>query len=131
MDYEHQNFSISQRLSKASIKPKIVPILSTSHYSAPAGLDQSSEIGIAVGVVVGCLLVASGLVIWNWKRQKRGGREDIAPVQEPQTPEEFKDGDNMTELSCPVLLCGRLRVPLQYDHMSLTGSPLWKWMTGK
>ena len=99
MDYEHQNFSISQRLSKASIKPKIVPILSTSHYSAPAGLDQGSKIGIAVGVVVGCLLVASGLVIWNWKRQKRGGREDIAPVQEPQTPEESKDGDNMTELS--------------------------------
>ena len=101
MDYEHQNFSISQRASRESSTPTFVPILSTSHYSAPAGLDQGSKIGIAVGVVVGCILVASGLVIWYWKRRKRSGEKDVAPVQETQTLDDPKYGDNMTELSSP------------------------------
>ncbi|PVH88812.1 acid protease, partial [Cadophora sp. DSE1049] len=70
VDYERQNFSIAQRVSKADSTPTIVPILSTSHHPGPTGLDQGYKIGIAVGVVVGCLLVISGLAMWYWRRRR-------------------------------------------------------------
>ncbi|KAH6710736.1 aspartic peptidase domain-containing protein [Leptodontidium sp. MPI-SDFR-AT-0119] len=106
VDYERQNFSISQRVSKGT--PTFVPILSTSHHAEPSGLDRGSKIGIAVGVVLGSLLLLLGAAVWYWRRRKTPGRTS-GQSEVPEEPGEGSGGgetepkaaENMTEMSSP------------------------------
>ncbi|KAH7336039.1 aspartic peptidase domain-containing protein [Rhexocercosporidium sp. MPI-PUGE-AT-0058] len=103
VDYERQNFSISQRVSQGT--PTYVPILSTSHHAKPGGLEKGSKIGIAIGVVVGSLLLLAGAAVWYWKRKQvsmsgqSGGTEE--PGGTPGGEMEVKAAENMTEMSSP------------------------------
>ena len=90
MNYEHNNFSVSQ-CTWTGAEPHIVPILrqgQTAQHTPQksSGLSAGAIVGIVVGVVVALLLVALlAFILWRRKHRERQQKQDqpvnVAPAE--------------------------------------------------
>ncbi|CAI6342395.1 unnamed protein product [Periconia digitata] len=82
VDWERYNFSVSAINTSYNNPPEIVPYYSaqygTAWHAQPKSKLQTKEIvGIAVGAVVGVLVVVCGGLGWVWRRRQKAQREKI------------------------------------------------------
>ena len=111
MDYERNNFSISECTFQDGSAQKLVsiPPLATTDSTLPAGEDSSSNsnttiIGIAVGVsVLAVIIVACGVSFFLVKRRRARRREEEAKAKaekaDEETAERIKHGFDKVELA--------------------------------
>lgn len=73
VDWERQNFSISECLFSENLQQNLVPIQSPNDKTNAGGSSTGKTVGIAVGVVVGVLVIAAliGVFFWRSHRAKR------------------------------------------------------------
>ena len=98
VDWERQNFSISQCEFSANMPSQLVPIQSTSPPSS--GSSSGKTVGIAVGVVVAILAVAFAILVYFLiKRRNRKRRDaEIAKLDETPPEETIRRGYGKGEL---------------------------------
>ena len=73
VDWERQNFSISECLFSENMQQNLVAIQSPTDKTNSGGSSTGKTVGIAVGVVVGVLVIAAviGVLFWRSHRAKR------------------------------------------------------------
>lgn len=80
VDWERQNFSISECIFPEDLQQNLVAIQSPSDTASSGGSSTGKTVGIAVGVVVGVLVIAAaiGLVLWKKHRAKQEAEKEKA-----------------------------------------------------
>ena len=73
VDWERQNFSISECLFTENMQQNLLPIQSPSDKTNSGGSSTGKTVGIAVGVVVGVLVIVAviGAIFWKKRSDKR------------------------------------------------------------
>ena len=73
VDWERQNFSISECLFSENQQQSLLAIQSPSSKTSSGGSSTGKTVGIAIGVVVGVLVIAAviGVLLWRRHRTKR------------------------------------------------------------
>ncbi|CAF9917349.1 MAG: hypothetical protein ALECFALPRED_011113 [Alectoria fallacina] len=77
VDWERQNFSISECLFSEDMQQNLVAIQSQSDLTTSGGSSTGRTVGIAVGVVLGVLVIAAAIggLLWKKHRDKRDSEE--------------------------------------------------------
>ena len=70
VDWERQNFSISECVFPENLQQDLVAIQSPSETTSSGGSSTGKTVGIAVGVVVGVLFIAAAIGTYLWKRHQ-------------------------------------------------------------
>ena len=70
VDWERQNFSISECVFPENLQQNLVAIQSPSDMTSSGGSSTGKTVGIAVGVVVGVLFIAAAIGAYFWKRHQ-------------------------------------------------------------
>ena len=80
VDWERQNFSISECLFAENMQQNLLAIQSPSDKTNSGGSSTGKTVGIAVGVVVGVLIIVAviGAILWKKNLDKRVRREEEA-----------------------------------------------------
>ena len=80
VDWERQNFSISECLFAENTQQNLVAIQSPSNKTNSGGSSTGKTVGIAVGVVVGVLVIVAviGAIFWRRHLAKRKEEEEQA-----------------------------------------------------
>ena len=91
VDWERQNFSLSQCTFNEDMSQTLVPITSVDYKESSASSGGSSSgrtAGIAVGVVVGVLLVAGAIGAFFYRRHKKAQQKADDKPAEGANPKE-------------------------------------------
>ncbi len=76
VDWERQNFSISECVFPENMQQNLVSIQSPNDTTSSGGSSTGKTVGIAVGVVVGVLIIAAAIGVFFWKKyQAKAKRE--------------------------------------------------------
>ena len=80
VDWERQNFSISECVFLENLQQNLVAIQSPTISTSSGGSSTGEKVGIAVGVVVGVLAIAAAIGAFLWKKHqaKRVSEEEEA-----------------------------------------------------
>ena len=70
VDWERQNFSISECLFSENMQQNLVAIQSPSDKTSSGGSSTGKTVGIAVGVVVVVLIIAAAIGVLFWKKHQ-------------------------------------------------------------
>ena len=70
VDWERQNFSISECLFSENYQQTLVAIQSPNDTTSSGSSSTGKTVGIAVGVVVGVLVIAAAIGAYLWKKQQ-------------------------------------------------------------
>ncbi len=70
VDWERQNFSISECVFPENLQQNIVAIQSQNDTTSSGGSSTGKTVGIAVGVVVGVLVIAAAIGVFFWKKHQ-------------------------------------------------------------
>ncbi len=70
VDWERQNFSISECLFSENMQQDLVAIQSPSEATKSGGSSTGKTVGIAVGVVVGVLIIVVAAGVYLWRKHK-------------------------------------------------------------
>lgn len=70
VDWERQNFSISECLFTENMQQTLVAIQSPSDTPSSGGSSTGRTVGIAVGVVVGVVVIAAAIGAFLWKKRQ-------------------------------------------------------------
>ncbi|KAF6218570.1 hypothetical protein HO133_005920 [Letharia lupina] len=70
VDWERQNFSISECLFSEDMQQTLVAIQAPSDTTSSGGSSTGKTVGIAVGVVVGVLVIAAAIGAFLWKKRQ-------------------------------------------------------------
>jgi len=87
VDYERQNFTISQTVFSENMTSKIIPILPVTQVSTTkghAGLDHSGLVGVIVACVFIAILLVAGSAFLFYKRKQR--KRNSAAVETALSP---------------------------------------------
>lgn len=110
MDYERNNFSISQCTFEDGLTEKLVSIspVAVSNTTSPSGKESSSStsttiIGATVGVsVLASIIVAGGVSLFVRKKRRARRRaqeaQDVQDGADEEAAEKIKQGSNKVEL---------------------------------
>lgn len=70
VDWERQNFSISECVFPENMQQNLVAIQSPSATTSSGGSSTGKTVGIAVGVIVGVLVIAAAVGAFLWKKHQ-------------------------------------------------------------
>lgn len=70
VDWERQNFSISECVFPENMQETLVAIQSPRDMTSSGGSSTGKTVGIAVGVVVGVLVIAAAIGVYLWKKHQ-------------------------------------------------------------
>ena len=117
MDWERQNFSLSQCLFSENQRENIVAVNSTNDASKPPSSGSSSSstgktAGIAVGVVVGVLIIVSAIGGYLWYLRKKRGK----------AANELSSKDNVNQMPLGFAPKGELGTGIDFQRFEMEGS---------
>lgn len=92
VDWERQNFSISECLFSENYQQTLVAIQPPNDTTSSGSSSTGKTVGIAVGVVVGVLVIAAAVGVFLWKKRQAKRRES-----EKERAEKAKMLDNDME----------------------------------
>ena len=94
VDWERQNFSISECLFSDNMQQNLLTIQSPSDKTNSGGSSTGKTVGIAVGVVVGVLVIVAvtGAIFWKRHSAKRVEEEKQAKILEDEEEQRHRNG---------------------------------------
>ena len=97
VDWERQNFSISECLFNENMQQNLLAIQSPSDKTNSGGSSTGKTVGIAVGVVVGVLVIVAviGAILWRrhlTKRKLEEKQAEEAKMREDESEEQHRQG---------------------------------------
>jgi len=100
VDWERQNFSISQCEFSDNMSPNLLAIASAISSSGSGGSSTGKTVGIAVGVVVAIIVIAAaiGAFFFIKKRKERRQREELEKREDTPPDEVIRQGFAKGEL---------------------------------
>ena len=75
VDWERQNFSLSECVFSETTTPNLLAIASTTKSSSSGGSSTGKTVGIAVGVVILVLIIAAAIGTYIYLKKRRDRRE--------------------------------------------------------
>ena len=91
VDWERQNFSISECIFPDNMQENLVAIQSPSDMTSSGGSSTGKTVGIAVGVVLGVLVIAAAVGVYLWKRHKAKRQSEKEKAEKSKMLDDERD----------------------------------------